>query len=72
MFEYYFNKGLIIFDCDEMFKKRLPSEVKDIVSAEVTVNSEKVIICSTTITSTSNTLTNLLVNAISYSFYTNK
>ena len=29
MFEYYFNKGFIIFDCDENNLKVLPSEVKD-------------------------------------------
>ena len=52
MFEYYFNKGFIIFDCDEKTLKRLPSEVKDRVGAEVTVNSDKVMICSTTISST--------------------
>ena len=72
MFEYYFNKGLIIFDCDENYLKRLPSEVKDIVGAEVTVNSDKFIICSTIIPSTSNTLKNLLVNENSHSSYTNK
>ena len=52
MFEYYFNKGFIIFDCDEINLKRLPYEVKDRVGAEVTVNSDKVMICSTTISST--------------------
>ena len=72
MFEYYFNKGFIIFDCDEKYLKRLPSEVKDRVGAEVTVNSDKVMICSTTIPSTSNTLKNLLVNANSHSSCTNK
>ena len=62
MFEYYFNKGFIIFNYDEIFKKRLPSQVKDIFCAEVTVNSEKFMICYTNIPSTSNTLKNLLVN----------
>ena len=28
MFEYYFNKGFIIFDCDENSLRRLPSEVE--------------------------------------------
>ena len=72
MFEYYFNKGFIIFNCDENNLKRLPSEVKDRVGAEVTVNSDKVMICSTTIPSTSNTLKNLLVSASSHSSYTNR
>ena len=62
IFEYYFNKGFIIFDCDEKHLKRLPSQVKDRVSAEVTINSDKVMLCYTTITSPSNTLKNLLVN----------
>ena len=38
MFEYYFNKGFIIFNCDENNLKRLRYEVKDRVGAEVTVN----------------------------------
>ena len=72
IFEYYFNKGFIIFDFDENNLKRLLSEVKDRVVAEVTKNSEKFMICSTTIPSTSNTLKNLLVNASSHSSYTKK
>ena len=56
MFEYYFNKGFIIFDCDENKLKRLPSQVKDRVVTEVTVNSEKVMLYYNTIYSTSNTL----------------
>ena len=61
MYEHYFNKGLIIFDFDEDNLKRLPSQVKYRVGAEVTINSEKVLLCYTTIPSTSNTLDNLLV-----------
>ena len=72
MFECYFNKEFITIDCNENNLKRLPSEVKDRVSSEVTVNSEKVMICYTTIPSTSNTLKNFLVNANSHSSYTNK
>ena len=72
MFEYYFNKGFIIFDCEEKKLKRLPSELKGRVGAEVTVNSDKFRICSTNIPSTSNTLKNLLVNENSHSSYTNK
>ena len=34
MFEYYFNKGFIIFDCDENNLKIFPSEVKDRVRAD--------------------------------------
>ena len=61
--EYYFNKGFFIFDCDEVTLKRLPSQVKDRVGAEVAVNSDLVMLCYTTIPSTSNKLKNLLVNS---------
>ena len=69
---YYFNKGFIIFDCDEDNLKRLPSLVNDRVGAEVTINSDKVMLCYTTIPSTSNTLNNLLVNSNYHSSYTNQ
>ena len=72
MFEYYFNKGFIIFDCDENNLERLPYQVKDRFGAEVTTNSEKVMPCYTTIPSTSNTLKNLLVNSNSHSSYTSQ
>ena len=62
----------IIFDCDENNLKILVSEVKYRVGAEVSVNLDKFMVCSTTITSTSNTLKNLLVTEISHSSYTNK
>ena len=52
--------------------KILPSMVKDKVGAEVTFNSDKVMLCYITITSTSNTLKNLLVHSNYYSFYTNQ
>ena len=38
MSEYYFNKGFIIFDCDEENLKRLPSQVKNRIGTEVTIN----------------------------------
>ena len=41
MFEYYFNKGFIIFDCDENNLKIPPSELKDRIGAEVAINSDK-------------------------------
>ena len=72
MSEYYFNKGFIIFDCDEVNFKRLPSRVKYRVVAEVAVNSNLVMICYTTIPSTSNTLKNFLVNSNYHSSYTNQ
>ena len=72
MFEYYFNKVFIVFYCDRKNLERLPSEIKDRIGTEVTDNSYKVMICSTTIPYTSNTLENLLVNASFHSSYTNK
>ena len=59
MSEYYFNEGLIQLTCDEDHLKKLPLLVKDRVGAEVKVNSDLVMLCYTTITSTSNTLKNL-------------
>ena len=72
MFEYYFNKGFIIFDCDEKSLKRLPSQVKNRFGAEVTINSDKVMLYYTTINPTSNTMKNLLVDSNYHSSYTNK
>ena len=72
MSEYYFNKGFIIFDCDEVNLKRIPYQVKYRVGAEVTINSDKVMLCYTTIPSPSNTLKNLLVNSNYHSSYTNQ
>ena len=71
MFEYCFNIGFIIFDCDEDNLKILPSQVKDRFGAEVTINLYKVMLCYTTIPSTSNTLKNFLVNSNYHSSYTN-
>ena len=62
MFEYYFSKGFTYFDCTIINLTKLPPEVKEIIDAEVTDNSEKVMVCSTTVTSTSNTPKNLLLN----------
>ena len=72
MSECYFNKRFIIFNCNENNLKRLTYLVKDIVGAEVTINSDKVMLCYTTIPSTSNTLKNLLFNSNYHSSYTNQ
>ena len=72
MSEYYFNKGFIIFECDEDNLKIIPSLVKERACAEVTINSDLVMICYTTIYSTPNTLKNLLVNSNYHYSYTNK
>ena len=54
--EYYFNKEFVIFECDEDHFKKLLSEVKDRFGAELTVNTDLVMLCFTTMPSTSNTL----------------
>ena len=56
MSEYYFNKGFIELTCDEDHLNKLPLLVKQRVGAEVKVNSDLVILCYTSIISTSNTL----------------
>ena len=62
IFEYYFSKGFTYFDCSIINLVKLPTEVKQIIHAEDTDNSKKIMICSTTTPSTSNTLKNLAVN----------
>ena len=48
--------------------EKLPNEVKEIIHAEDTEDSDKVMTFTTQITSTSNTLTNLAVNTSFHSF----
>ena len=48
-FEYYFSKLFTYFYCTIINLAKLPSEVKDRFYAEETDNSDKVMICSTTI-----------------------
>ena len=62
MSQYYSNKGFIQLTCDEYHLKILPVKVKDTVGAEVKVNSDLVMLCYTTMTSTSNTLKNLFIS----------
>ena len=72
MLEYYFSKGFTILECNYNNLAKLPNEVKQIIHAEDTDNSDKVMICSTTIPSTSNTLKNLAVNTSFHSSYIQK
>ena len=72
MFEYYLTKGFIHYDCNKSNLEELPSDVKDRIYSEVTDSPDKVMICSTTIHSTSNLLKNLLVNASSRYSYIQK
>ena len=64
MFEYYFSKGFTILECNDKNLAKLPNEVKQIIHAEETYNSYKFMTCINTITSTSNTLKNLVGNKI--------
>ena len=69
MSEYYFNKGFIQLTCDEYHLKTIPVRVKDRVCAELKVNSDLVMLCYTTITSTSNTVKNLFISKDYHSSY---
>ena len=62
MFEYYFSKGFTYFDFNIINLEKLPSKVEQRIHAEDKDNSDKVMIRSTKIISTSNTLKNLAVN----------
>ena len=69
MYEYYFNKGFIELTCDEDHLNKLTLSAKQRVGAEPKVNSEKVMLCKTTIISTSNTLKNLVISSYYHSAY---
>ena len=69
MSEYYFNKVLIQLTCDEDHLKTLPVRVKDRVGAELKVNTYLVMLCYTTITSTSNTLKDSYISQDYHSSY---
>ena len=62
MLEYYFSKV-------DINLVKFPNEVKIRIHAEDTYNSDKFMICSTTIPSASNTLKNLAVNTSFRYFY---
>ena len=63
MSEYYFNKVFIPLTCDEDHLNKLPISVQQRVGAEPKVNSDLVMLCKTTILSTSNTLKNLYISS---------
>ena len=52
--------------------KKNPSKVKDRVGAELEVNTDLVMLCFTTIPSTSNKLKNLVINSIYHSSYSTR
>ena len=62
MLEYYVSKWFAILECDTNNLEKLPNEVKQIIHAEETDNSDYVMTCINTIPSKSNTLKKLLLN----------
>ena len=52
MLEQYFSKVFTLFDCNTNNLAKLPNEVKDRIYTEDAKNSDKVVICNTTISST--------------------
>ena len=60
---------LLKLTCDEDQLKKVPVKVKDRVGAEMKVNKDLVMICHTTITSTSYTLKNLYISRYYHSSY---
>ena len=69
MLEYYLSKGFTILECNDNNLAKLTNDVKQITHTEETDNSEKVMTCINTITSTSNTLKNLVVDKSLHSSY---
>ena len=49
MLEYYFSKGFTVLECNFNNLEKLPNEVKQIIHAEETDNSDKVMTCITKI-----------------------
>ena len=66
MLEYYFSKVFAILECNANNLEKLPNEFTP-QKKEETDNSDKVMTCINTITYTSNTLKNLLLNIILHS-----
>ena len=69
MLEYYFSNIFTLFKCNTNNLAKLPNELNDRIHAEDTENSDKFMICSTTIPSTPNTLKNFTVNKSFHSSY---
>ena len=69
MSQYYFNKGFTEITMNEERLKILPDLVKIRIGAEMSENSDLVMQCITTITSTSTTLKNLYIGKEYHSSY---
>ena len=63
------TKSGIFFKCDEEHLKKIPDLVKERVGAVKTENTDLVMQCITTITSTSTTLKNLYIGTQYHSLY---
>ena len=61
MSQYYFNKGFTEIVCGKEHLKKIPDLIKERVGVELSENTDLVMQCSTTITSTSTTLKNLYI-----------
>ena len=72
MLECYFSKRFTLFECTTVNFEKLTNEVKDRIHAEDTDNYDKVMTCTTTIPSTSNTLNNLAENKSFHSSFIQK
>ena len=64
-----YKKGFGILECNFNNLAKLTNEVKQIIHAEETDNSDYVMTCTNTIPSISNTLNKLLLHKIIYSSY---
>ena len=69
MLEFYFSKGFTILECNDNILEKLLNDVKQFIHKEETDNSDIVMTCINTITSTSNILKNLVVNKSSHYYY---
>ena len=69
MLEYYFSKVFSILEYNTNNLAKLPNEVKQIIHAEETDNSDYVMTCINTIPSTSNSLKKLLLHKSLHSSY---
>ena len=67
--QYYFNKVFTQLKCDEDHLKKNPELVKETVGAVLKENTDLVMLCRTTITSTSSTMKNLYVGTQYHSLY---
>ena len=62
MLEYYFSTWFTILECNKNNLAKLLNDAKQITHSEEIYNSDKLIASINTITSTSNTFKNLVVN----------